>query len=120
MFATAPSRAADMIVERLRRFDPTDATAPAVTWHDGSDEVLLHLASLCVADTGGWRHCELELESGMSGRSRVRFALHTSVNGLGDSVRACATLGEIRSPALHRCAAAVEATLWEALLDGTA
>lgn len=117
MFPTAPSIAADVILERLRRSDEADAAAPAVTWHDGSDEVLLHLDSLCVTDAGAWRQCELELESGASGRSRVRFAFHTSVNGLGDSVRACATLAEVRSPVLDRCAAAVEATLWEALLD---
>ncbi len=117
MFPTAPSLAADVIVERLRRSDEADAAVPAVAWHDGSDEVLLHLDSLCVTDAGGWRRCELEFESGVSGRSRVQFAFHTSVNGLGDNVRACATLSEARSPVLDRCAADVEATLWEALLD---
>jgi len=117
MFPTAPSIAADAIVERLRHSDEADAAAPAVRWHDGSDEVLLHLDSLCVTDAGGWRRCELEFESGVSGRSRVQFAFHASVNGLGDNVRACATLSEARSPVLDRCAADVEATLWEALLD---
>ena len=97
--------------------DEADAAAPAVAWHDGSDEVLLHLDSLCVTDAGGWRRCELEFESGVSGRSRVQFAFHTSVNGLGDNVRACATLSEARSPVLRPLRPpAVEATLWEALL----
>jgi hypothetical protein len=96
------------------------ATAPslAVTWHDGTDEVLLHLRSLCVTDTGDWRQCELQFESDPSRRHRVQSAIHASVNGLGDRVRACATLSEHRSPVLDRCAAAVEATLWEALLGG--
>jgi hypothetical protein len=118
MFATAPSIAADMIAERLRRSADADAdeTAAAVTWHVDSNEVLLLLDSLSVTDTGDWRHCELELESGESGRSRVRFAFHAGVNAMGDSVRACATLSEVPSPVLDRCVAAVEVTLWEALL----
>jgi hypothetical protein len=112
MFSTAPSLAAELIVERLRR--PDD---PAVTWRDGADEVLLHLDSLCVTDAAGWRQCELELESPESGRSHVRFAFHTSVNALGDRVRASAIVSEASSPLLERCAADVEATLWEALLE---
>jgi hypothetical protein len=116
MFVTAPAIAAGVIAERLRLSGDADVSAAAVTWHDDSDEVLLLLDSLSVTDTGDWRHCELALESGESGRSRARFAFHTSVNAMGDSVRACATLSEVSSPALDRCVAAVEATLWEALL----
>ena len=99
MLATASSAAADAIADRLRRTDHAVAGAPAVTWRDGADEVLLHLESLTVTDAEGWLVCALELETPAEGRSRVRFAFHTSVNGLGDRVRACATLCDAPSAA---------------------
>jgi hypothetical protein len=45
----------------------------------------------------------------------VRFAFQAGVNGLGDRVRAAAVLRGSGSPLVDRCAADVQAALWEAL-----
>lgn len=116
MFVTDPSTAAVAIVEQLARCWPTDAEASTLASDDGAHEVLLHLESLSVTDSDGWRVCELELESCASGRSRVQFALHTSVNELGDRVRACATLCDPPTALHQRRADDVQATLWDALM----
>jgi hypothetical protein len=94
-----------------------DDTEPVV-WSDGTDRVLVHLASLRVTRTPAWLVCDVDLEPLPARRRRVRIALHAGMHG-EDRVRAAARISgprRARAWLAERCAADLEQALWDALL----
>ena len=113
---------ADSDADSGQRFAIRETTAARpVVWTDGSGQVLVHVDTLRVTHDRGWLRCDVVVEPEPARKRRVAFAFLAASTPAGGMVRASATVtGPRRSKAglVKRCAADLEALLWQAVADG--